>query len=378
VNFFNKSLEKYKLIVFVKNKLITIDTILPLLLEINQKFKVKSKIVIWDDCAYNAIRKNVVIKDLINSVGIELFITKGEKRAWLRKYYIIKSLLYIVAESFFGAKIIHFGALNSGILRIIDFLCRKNVYYMSSGAYDFNYTQHFPAKKLTNAPIGENIITTSKNNVKFKKYTHGKNIYTFYEPRKRESWVEYTYSNNEYYFNKYHNDVDISKGVLIYILGGIDAEPHAKKLFHSTMDILSKIQCDIPILIKPHAYTETDTVVNRIAGYDRFYITYLHPSFLATKAKAFIANGFTNTFADAHAFGVTTIEYSNYFACYSKSFLERFNGNSMDPEYVDFFIDNDSDIFSRTVHDVLGQKYNESLFKGYNDENNDLLKSLIG
>jgi hypothetical protein len=374
---------KRKLIVFVKNKLVTVDTVLPLLLEINQKFKVKSEIVVWDDCAHEAIRHNVVIMDLIDKVGCELFITRGEKKVWLRRYYILKSLLRITIESLFGVKIIHFGHLNTGILKIIGFICRRNVYYMSTGSYNFFYKQYYliTGKKTANRmPIGRNIISTTKDieKTKFKDYIHNRNVYIFQEPRSRKSWIEYVYSNNEYYFNKYHDNIDVSKGVLVYILGGIDAEEHSNRLFHSTMDVLSKMQCDIPILLKPHAYTEMDTVMSRIANYDKFHVTYLHPSFLATKAKVFIANGFSNTFGDAHSFGVKTIEYADYSSCYSEKDLKFLSGKSIDPEYVDFFIDNDSDKFLTVLNKCLLSSYCESKVTGYEyGDEKKLLESLL-
>ncbi|MBT5399232.1 hypothetical protein HOL24_01670 [bacterium] len=376
-NFFGK----YKLIIFVKNKLVTIDTVLPLLLEMNQKFKVRSKIVVWDDCAHNAIKKNIVIMDLINTVGCELFITKGEKRVWLRRYYIARSLLGILIESFFGAKIIHFGAFNAGFLKIISFLCWKNLYQMSSGSFNFEYKLIKLRKSNSTLMFfaGKNIISTTKDieKTKFKYCIHNKKTYIFHEPRGQKTWIEYVYSKNGYYFDKYHNNINVNNGVLVYILGGLDAEPHAEKLFYSTMDILSKIQCDIPILIKPHAYTEMHTVRSRIAGYDRFHITYLHPSFLATKAKVFIANGFSNTFGDAHVFNVKTIEYANYSACYSKDELEYLSGKSSDPKYVDFFIDNDSNEFSRVLNSCLLNNFHAFKARGHKYTNEKLIKSLL-
>ena len=119
------------------------------------------------------------------------------------------------------------------------------------------------------------------------------------------------------------------------------------------------------------------TVRSRIAGYDRFHITYLHPSFLATKAKVFIANGFSNTFGDAHVFNVKTIEYANYSACYSKDELEYLSGKSSDPKYVDFFIDNDSNEFSRVLNSCLLNNFHAFKARGHKYTNEKLIKSLL-
>ncbi|MBT4732102.1 hypothetical protein HOB87_09060, partial [Candidatus Woesearchaeota archaeon] len=68
-----------KIIVFVKNKLISLDTVLPILLEMKVKHNVRSEIIVSDKLANDAIQKNIVLKDVINYVGCMRFITKGSK-----------------------------------------------------------------------------------------------------------------------------------------------------------------------------------------------------------------------------------------------------------------------------------------------------------
>ena len=68
-----------KIVVFVKNKLITLDTVAPILIEMKDKFNISSEVVVFDGLAHKAISENIVLKDAINYVGSELFITKGEK-----------------------------------------------------------------------------------------------------------------------------------------------------------------------------------------------------------------------------------------------------------------------------------------------------------
>ena len=95
--------------------------------------------------------------------------------------------------------------------------------------------------------------------------------------------------------SKYHPDIDIGTGPIVFILGAIDSYKKKYKLFHLTIQALSRIKGDIPILLKPHAYTEMETVYKAIEGLNSFHITYLHPSVLATNARVFISNNFSNT-----------------------------------------------------------------------------------
>ena len=101
----------------------------------------------------------------------------------------------------------------------------------------------------------------------------------------------------------------------------------------------------------------TSTVEEAIADLDLFHITYLHPSVLASKARIFVSNNFSNTLADAHSFGVTTIEYSNESAS-GKSDLSLFPDNeSIEPQFVDYYIDNDEVKFSQVLNKILLEYY---------------------
>ncbi len=367
-----------KIIVFVRNKLITLDTVLPLLLEMKDKYNVSSEIVVFNELAHNAIYKNVVIKDIVSYVGQELFITKGIKFKILRRVNILISLARLTGGFIRGNKIIHFGHLDVWPLKVIALFFNKNIYQMQGTAYKFNYPLINRAlKKRINFPdpIGKNIIlcTESIENTKFYNVGVDKKIFLFESPRIRRSWVNHINSKSDYYFKKYHPNIDISNGFIVFILGTIDMLEHKYKLFHSTMKILSNNIHSMPILLKPHAYTEMDTVKNAIEGLDLFHVTYLHPSILATKAKVFISNNFSNTFADAHSFGVETIEYS----CYDPKVLKITNYKSIEEKFVDCFIHNNEEEFSEAVNNIECKKYKQSSFNGFDFDSNKLFESMI-
>ena len=302
--------KKRKIVVFVRNKLITMDTVLPLLLEAKNKFDISSEIVVFDALAHDAINKNIVIRDAINYIGRELFITKGEKSKILRRMNILYSLFILIVGFLQGDKIIHFGHLNRWPLKFIALLFNKNTYQMQGTAYGFEYSQiNRSVKKLVMPyPVGKNIIICAKNIQKtaFDNAGKEKNIYRFGETRTRESWVKYIGENSDYYFNKYHPNIDTSKGFIVFILGTIHGYEHKYELFKSTIKILSRLNSSVPILLKPHTFTEMSTVEEAIADLDLFHITYLHPSVLASKARIFVSNNFSNTLADAHSYGVKT------------------------------------------------------------------------
>ena len=64
---------KKEILVIVKNKLKSIDTSLPILIELKEKYNISSIVVVNDKLAHKGINENVVIRDAINYVGRELY-----------------------------------------------------------------------------------------------------------------------------------------------------------------------------------------------------------------------------------------------------------------------------------------------------------------
>ena len=375
-----------KIIVFVKNKLMSLDTVIPILLEMKVSYGIHSEIVVLDGMAYNAIQDNVVLRDINNNIGSVLFLAKGSKVKILRYINALIPLSKIVIGCIKGDKIIHFGHLDVFPFKIFSLLFNKNIYRMQGTAYNFDYPVKLQFRKNNPIPVlaGKNLIICSDDikNTHFRNTGKEKTIYKIGETRTRKSWVEYINSKSEYYFSKYHADVDISSGFIVFILGGINRE-FTYNLFLSTIEILKLSNNNIPILIKPHAYTNIDNLNKAIAGLNLFYITYLHPSLLASRARVFISNGFSNTFGDAHTYGVRTIEYVNFtnddveYAELSSEELKIRSKVSVEPKYVDYFINNDSDKLLKIMREVLDQKYIKSNFKGNINSDEELFISLL-
>jgi hypothetical protein len=124
-----------------------------------------------------------------------------------------------------------------------------------------------------------------------------------------------------------------------------------------------------------------EVVNSEIDGHENIHLTNLHLSILATRAILFISNNFSNTLADAHSFGVKTIEYSKFSTDYSKftkDGLSTSNSESVEPQYVDYFINDDEKKFTRILKKILSNEYHPSSFKGYDNKDDELLKDLSG
>ena len=82
-------------IVFVKNKLISLDTIIPVLLELKESYNISSTIIVFDRLAHEGIKSNVVIRDVVKYIGSELYISRGV-------FKFIPVTVYISSFKFFS------------------------------------------------------------------------------------------------------------------------------------------------------------------------------------------------------------------------------------------------------------------------------------
>ena len=65
------------IVVFPGNKLISTDSIVPILLELYLEYGIVSRVVTFDQKTFDGINKNVVIRDSINEFGKLVYIKKN-------------------------------------------------------------------------------------------------------------------------------------------------------------------------------------------------------------------------------------------------------------------------------------------------------------
>ena len=341
----------------------TIDTILPILIELKDNYNISSDIIVFDEEAHNAINKNIVIKDAVKYVGKEIFITKGIKNKIYRRIYLIKGLIIIIIKALFGANLFHFGALDQYPLKFIGIFFRRSVYLFSVGAYDFKQSKYLKIyrnnyKKIFFNKVGDNCVSFGGRHdfcdgARFK--------FDLIPSRIRKSWIDYIKRTSNSYLKKYHSNVKFENGCFTIMMSSLDGfSPRFKdpnndqlRLFNETIDALTPYSDEIPILIKPHAYTNINLLKKLVNNKSNIHITYLHPTLLAMHSRVFIASSFSNTLADAHELGIDTIEYTNY----RDDLLIATCGESVDKQFVTYFINNDRDKFNEVILSIASRKY---------------------
>jgi hypothetical protein len=351
------------ILVFINNKLNTIDTILPILLEMKEKHDKKSYVILNEELAYNGIKDNVVINDIVNKVGTIIYLGKGINNKILRRFFTLIQIQRLIIYSLMGAKIIHFGRLDDGFLHSIFNVFRKNILFSQALAFKYvghKYRRDFIEEKSTKF-TGQSLIATDGLMPELESInTINKKIYIFGPTRMRKTWLEHSYYLAEDYLKKCHPNIRYRDGYIVIVLyhfGAVDlldGIETSKILLKDTLDIINELYPNKNILIKPHVVTELD-ILNKIideSGNQNINITYLHPCVLSRFADMFICNCYSNTLADASSLGVTTIEYTKY----KKYILERTQGRSIGHHYVDYFIDYDKILLKKILKNIKIKK----------------------
>jgi hypothetical protein len=380
----SKSMSK-DIIVIVKDKLMSVDTVIPILIELKENYGISSTVMVDGELAHRGINENIVLRDAIDYVGLELFFGSSSPYRFLRKLNKIKWLIFITWKLIIGTKILHFGIFTVFPFSFIGKFFLKNLYFLQSDSFKHSYSKFDEVvnkNPCTISPIGNNIVAFNNGMRHLKILNDSQKVFMFGATRVRKSWINYIGKRSEYYVQKYHNNVDFSKGCIILILSYFGRMPAQRIpndsisiVFKKTIEVLNKEKGDLPVLLKPHVFTDLDIVNKEIYDKDDFHITYLHPTVLASKAKVFICNTYSTTMADAYSLGVRTVEYSDY----SSDVLQISGGKSLGYEYIDKFINNDKNKFKKNIKSILSTKsfgINSRIIKDVNTDAEKLLTNL--
>jgi len=379
------------LIVFINRKLISMDSILPLLCEIKDRSKLlKIKVICPDYSTLEGINKNYFIDDQIKNIGTISVLTLSNHNGKRSLKSIIKALVllgFIFKDVLLkNTSFIHFGLLFTKPFNFLNFFNKNNSYYCESDAYGYTQNMQDMVFLKKNYPINYyrikngNVIAFSKtwNIDKNNEYK-----YFYYGPsKKRKFWINLVLSKSECYLEKelIKNRLDKNSTLVSVMLGYfgelkyLSNKDSVMNCLDDTIKILSKHIKKEVVVFKPHVYTDLVILEKILKKYKNFnyIISNLHPMILATRSKFAIANYYSTTLSDFNALGVKTIEYTDY----CPEALSITFGGSCRPEKVDYFINKDelhlSDTVKKLLKTVSDIKYNynnikaETLFSALN------------
>ncbi len=383
------------IIVFITNKIITLDTILPILIEAKKCNNQKIVIVVSRKNGLTVIENNVVLNDAIKKIGFKFLFGGNYGVRWYKRIVGSFQLILLFIAGIFGAKFIHFEALPILPIKILSKFFKSKVFYSErdSTKSDVYKLASIQSNKLRNKkypkgnipiPLGGNIISYNKDRLD---YLYGddiynkRNVYFLGAPRRRKSWIDYIDKVSDYYFDKFHPNVDTSKGIVFIILSYYGDGVHEDELFaqkklmdnlENTVKVLSSIKGTIPVFMKPHNYTDVNYIKSVLSGHDGFHITYLHPSILLRKSKFVVSNLYSTIFGDAHSMGIPTVEYAYY-----PDYIKKDVGDvSMCPRYVDWFVYDDIEKFEKICVMLIKEEFKRKKIINNYEEKDDILEAL--
>ncbi len=320
--------------IFLKNKIISLDSIIPFAFEMNKQCGFKFVFVVFDKGTYDAIKNdNIVLNDAINTIGslVCIYSLKNSFKIIRKLFFLFNVLKISLQVNFNDSYILHFGGLNERPLVFIRwlFFLRKRILCESSSYGRFiNNNAEFGSVTTRNAstiyqyrtdslsyfsssedyaPLNASILVgfhESWNYFKHKESYKTKKV-VFLNSRNSPAWIDFLSTNANNYINKELGVLGCdSKNIISIVIGRLMLRYHDDELtrlhakaFKKTLISLAKYSKDFPIFIKPKVYDDISMLKKFIDEIGKeykinFILTELHPMVLASRSivSIFVSN----------------------------------------------------------------------------------------
>ena len=305
--------------VILRNKIIGIDSILPLCMEMHGKCGCTFNFISLDSSTYKYIMKdNVVLIDAINYIGkIDLVSTSKYKSKYISKLsfilYFIKVIFKVTVRDNY---IMHSGHLHLKPLAWIRFLFkRSNVIfveresYISEARFIHSDMNIFYAGRMTYDEISESSIDIHSNppllyantligyDKEWVYFKHAKanklKKIVLKDIRKNKYWIEFLYKNADKYIKNEtpYGDFE-SSNILVFIATRVTRTSDRDLIneFAGALKALSKYMHIFPLFIKLHTFSDIEFINELLdislgrENRDRYVITSIHPTILSSKS----------------------------------------------------------------------------------------------
>lgn len=382
------SIFKNTIFVILNPRLKTLDTILPILLELDKK-KVNIFIYSPDELTSKSIKENIVINDCINNIAKLIFYENKNNyfNFLLKKIWEFKLFLKILFKILFNKiDFIYFSELK-GKKSLLKFL-KYNVFLCENDPYGhtkfIEKTKKLEREKLLGIKIKSSSFKLPRQNMLLftnNFYNLNNNInnqkvsfWSYTDLKLSTSWINYVKDNKKKYFEQEfkRNKIQYSDKIISISLGIFNKDFGWDKtgkimeiLLIDCLKEILKLNLNIPIFLKPYPISSKGKDIENLnilynilsdIKYDKYVITYLHPMILAQNSLFMIANSNTANFADFKYFGVPTIEYTHY----SDELLTLTKYNSIRPDWATYFINHDQLKLRNCLNQIVLNKKNST------------------
>lgn len=359
-----------RIVVFLGNKLVSCDAVLPVLMEVCRRTGAGPvRFISLDAASYDAIQANVVLRDGIAAIGTIELLGRRRKTAWTwlaHRLRVAGTLMGLVMQTVRGRLVVlHFKALNQWPMRALYRTNRSATILCEGTAAGYNAVEQriaglTPGRVAVNPRLAMGAVLYFHDDwapLEFAR-RHGRPAARLPDPYRLTAWRSYVDAREAEDFKM--AGLLAAGPVVVYLLAWfgelafLEGATASRELFEETLAVLIEEGNGRPIVIKPHVISDMDVVSRAVDKLDpaergRVTVTNLHPSVLAHRSALFIANYYSTAMLPATSLGVPTIEFSRYNA----ETLAITNGGSMRPDIVSHFINGDAGALRTLVQELV-------------------------
>ena len=345
------------IVVFLKNKLISLDSILPLALEINRCCNYRFYFIIWQYESYKSVvEDNVVLRDMALSVGQIIcpnISSKNSLKAKFKKFFMLASVVYkcYLEKSY----VFHFGALDEPPLVLLAKLIKKNRVARCEASFTGRYTEDLTHQMGLNNENDRNSILQHRSSQKdFDRYIGNKHPdnrsgiligfdpdwnwfkhpdatfckkLVFDEGKNANRYTRFISKNIDHYLSQ-ENLISLDKNnTIILILGHYGHNEtdnnYRNKLLYEALIVLRRLE--LSVIIKPHIFCDMHLVKSIIKDSkckgSNIYFTKIHPQVLQKVAFTSIFVNNSSIRCEYKFTGFPVIQYNG--GMYDRVFKDR-------------------------------------------------------
>ena len=330
--------------VFLENKIISLDSIIPFALELNSKCGAKFTFLVFDKVTNNAIiEDNDTLYDAIKSVGRLEYIYGANDRSKIKKIsrLIYRFILISFQVNFKGGYILDFGGLNVTPLVYTRYLypSKRRILSESSSSgrtlhKDIIYKGGVVTKILQNIyhyrtdnmdcfkdkdkyfPLNASILLGFHKSWNFFKHKDAAKTKQILFSNSRNS-PALTKNYNTYINSELRILNSNSKFIISIVIGRLKYDNDLTKLhrnaFKHTLISLAKYSRDFPVFIKPKIYDDMIKLKKLIDEVDQEYslnyiLTKSHPLVLSKRSIMSVFVSETSVISDFYISGVPIVQ----------------------------------------------------------------------
>ena len=364
---------KTNIIVLTKEKLISLDAILPLILELKSRYKFCNFIFIFPNIEnLEMVNKNYHIREALQELNAELYAPRRDSKVfitlWMLRFAFklsrTRNIIIKAGDTLFKHKIyISFLKKISSIIEIKylimptlpDYHTAVKIHWQLTNAMiETNDESGSEPKYIDKADYCLTSLPTELfNEFNLSSYPSEK-IFNSGYTRRMEQWNIFLKEMAK------QAKIAASSPYYLFILStfGIRLnsleEPPLGELLQESLTVLKEFNDRITTVFRPHPCTDVDLLESMLLdiGFKNYKIDYGHPMILAKNAAFVIGNFYSTTMFDAYYMGVPVIEYCYY----DRELLRLMGKKSYGGLCCDVFIDRDRKQLEEVVSDILSGK----------------------